>query len=418
VCDGREIRLNTMLELGRKSHKMSTRFQGLISTFSGLRRVVAGLAVAGVLRGMFVMPLPVPVDRLVASAQEAVVRNPQDTDAYYRLGRIHYLALALKARSISDGGRRGGLIRGNSYGPNGGIPLTREELERHYLESVRDLLEAVQRAPDTDYFHLTLACVYEEGAKLGDDVAAERQRAALAEYKTAFQLSLNGDSSLKTQPNFNGLYELVSYEAATSYLRLVEAAKATPDPDAQQAMQAQVARLKALPSSRVVTPIVFALKRHVSLDELVDQSHAVAFDLDGTGRPQSWTWLGRDAALLVWDPEHTGSITSGRQLFGNVSWWIFWNDGYQALAALDDDQDGWLRGKELTGLALWFDRNQNGRSDPGEVVPIEQTEIEALAVQPDCTEPDGSWRASAGVLLKNGTTLPSWDWLARNTGTR
>jgi hypothetical protein len=109
----------------------------------------------------------------------------------------------------------------------------------------------------------------------------------------------------------------------------------------------------------------------------------VKFDLDGTGRPQTYPWLRPDAAFLVWDPQHTGRITSGRQLFGNVTWWMFWNDGYQAMAALDDNHDGWLTGCELAGLALWFDVNQNGVSDPGEVIPIDKTDIEGIAVLPE-----------------------------------
>ena len=50
---------------------------------------------------------------------------------------------------------------------------------------------------------------------------------------------------------------------------------------------------------------------------------------------------------------------------------MFWQDGYQALAALDDDHDGWLRGRELR------------ISDPGEVIPIEQTDIGSIAVRRD-----------------------------------
>jgi len=33
--------------------------------------------------------------------------------------------------------------------------------------------------------------------------------------------------------------------------------------------------------------------------------------------------------------------------------------------ALDDNHDGWLTGNELHGLALWYDRNGNGKCDPG-----------------------------------------------------
>jgi hypothetical protein len=37
--------------------------------------------------------------------------------------------------------------------------------------------------------------------------------------------------------------------------------------------------------------------------------------------------------------------------------------------------------EDQKGLAVWFDRNQNGVSDSGEVVPLDQTGIEALSVR-------------------------------------
>ena len=92
-----------------------------------------------------------------------------------------------------------------------------------------------------------------------------------------------------------------------------------------------------------------------------------------------------------------------------MTWWIFWRDGYHALSALDDNRDGWLSGKELAGLALWFDRNQNGRTDPGEVLPIEKTSITAIRVVSDGRD-GGSLKSSRGLKLRDGSTLPTWDW--------
>lgn len=49
---------------------------------------------------------------------------------------------------------------------------------------------------------------------------------------------------------------------------------------------------------------------------------------------------------------------------------LFFENGYHALATLDDDGDGELAGRELRGLALWQDRNGDGVSDDGEVKPV------------------------------------------------
>ena len=87
----------------------------------------------------------------------------------------------------------------------------------------------------------------------------------------------------------------------------------------------------------------------------------------------------------------------------------FWSDGYRALDALDDTRDGELRGDELRGLAVWFDRNQNGVSDAGEVVPIEQTGIAAISAR--STGMAGASPANElGLAMKDGRVLPTYDW--------
>ncbi|MGC4047499.1 MAG: hypothetical protein QM758_27195 [Armatimonas sp.] len=110
-------------------------------------------------------------------------------------------------------------------------------------------------------------------------------------------------------------------------------------------------------------------------------------------------------------PGARSKITSGVQLFGSSTFWLFWKDGYSAMAALDDNADAWLSGKELKGLSLWQDRNRNGVSEPGEVTPIDATEIAALAV--NSTGTDGGFISnSQGLRLKSGALLPTWDWVA------
>lgn len=67
-------------------------------------------------------------------------------------------------------------------------------------------------------------------------------------------------------------------------------------------------------------------------------------------------------------------------MFGSVTFWIFWRDGYEALRSLDDDQDGILSGAELRGMALWQDRNGNGVSDEqGEVRSVAEWGITAIS---------------------------------------
>lgn len=118
------------------------------------------------------------------------------------------------------------------------------------------------------------------------------------------------------------------------------------------------------------------------------------FPLDPNRKGEWFLWkASAKAPLLVYDPEHTGSITSATQLFGN---WTFggkrvamanpsevkgsstWEHGYEALGSLDVDGNGEVSGEELQPLGLWADANQNGVSEPGEVTPIRARGITKL----------------------------------------
>ena len=121
---------------------------------------------------------------------------------------------------------------------------------------------------------------------------------------------------------------------------------------------------------RAVTPIAVPLQDGLSAQDIEQPTASVSFDADGRNLNQRWSWIRPNAAWLVYDPQHSGHITSALQLFGSVSFWMFWANGYEALSSLDDNQDGKLSGRELNGLALWRDLNSNGVADAGEVKTI------------------------------------------------
>ena len=133
-----------------------------------------------------------------------------------------------------------------------------------------------------------------------------------------------------------------------------------------------------------------------------------------SGRKEAWTWVNAKAGILVWDPLHTGSIRSGQQLFGNVTWCMIWRHGYQPLAVLDNNYDGYLSGKELEGLAVWCDRDGNGVSDKGEVIPLQKLGIIRIAVTGKCV--GQIWQNTKGIVLQNGSILPTYDWRAKSAG--
>ncbi|MDR2338275.1 MAG: hypothetical protein LBE20_06510 [Deltaproteobacteria bacterium] len=86
----------------------------------------------------------------------------------------------------------------------------------------------------------------------------------------------------------------------------------------------------------------------------------------------------KSTPLLVFDPEKKGSITSGQQLLGQFAFGKKWQNGFEALASLDADGDEKVSGRELKPLSLWFDKNQNGISEEGEVVDLQEAGVTEL----------------------------------------
>lgn len=138
---------------------------------------------------------------------------------------------------------------------------------------------------------------------------------------------------------------------------------------------------------------------------------SVTFDVDGSGLGREWSWITPKAAWLVYAPQGGRNVTSGRQLFGNVTFWMFWSNGYAPLAALDDGQDGILSGQELLNLALWHDKNGNGVADPGEVKPLTKHGIVAVSYkwQTLVGHPNKIAFNPTGVTFQDGKTRPTYD---------
>jgi hypothetical protein len=140
-----------------------------------------------------------------------------------------------------------------------------------------------------------------------------------------------------------------------------------------------------------------------------------SFDIDGSGKGL-WEWVGPQSGLLVWDPEHKGQITSGRQLFGNATWGKRWVNGYQPLATLDKNRDGRLTGAELSDLAVWQDADSDGISDAGEVKPLADRGITAIGVRPQRDNRGNTWTPGGFEATDEATGktrwAASWDWIS------
>ncbi|MGC4045426.1 MAG: hypothetical protein QM758_16670 [Armatimonas sp.] len=394
-------------------------------------------------------PENMPIPRLIGNLKAAIQKKPKEAENYYLLGRVNYFAFVAprdktqendpqaQTLAVYGGGRQfddwwGGDKQGKSKAPG---PACYKRSNKAQIAHVRAAVVNLNRAmamrgehaspksPDSlsyssspGLFELCLACALEDGAPYAPKVGALSGlnasskawlTAAIQNYWLAFDRAETND--LKDRPGFH--QTLVSEEAGASYKRLLTARGDITATEKSRLSRIATTLATLSKRPRAVTPIVFSLKPGVDGRTVVQRSRAMRFDLDGTGMRILDSWPAPETAILVWDPKRTGKITSGVQLFGSSTFWLFWKDGYAAMASLDDNGDGWLSGKELKGLALWQDRNSNGISDPGEVTPIEATNVAAISV--NSTGTDGGFTSnSQGLRLKNGSVLPTWDWVA------
>lgn len=154
-----------------------------------------------------------------------------------------------------------------------------------------------------------------------------------------------------------------------------------------------------------------------------EASTLVRFRLNPNSDQNTWMWRASEALpLLVFDPDHTGVVSDGSQLFGS---WAFggkstgkvglktaWRDGYEALATLDRNGDQKISGPELRDISVWFDKDRDAVSQPGEVKSALGLGVIALYFSADSTE-DGSPIASKGydrVVDGKRITGASIDW--------
>ena len=130
------------------------------------------------------------------------------------------------------------------------------------------------------------------------------------------------------------------------------------------------------------SPVSLLWTDDVDINEVTSYSK---FPLNPSAAGRTTLWRGSGMTPLVaYDPRGTGVISDATQLFGNHTFGKKWDDGYAALASLDKEtKDGWLEGKELAGIVLWFDHNRDGISQLGEVKTLKEVGITAIGVKSD-----------------------------------
>ncbi|MFP4497118.1 MAG: hypothetical protein ACLFQV_02810 [Vulcanimicrobiota bacterium] len=143
-----------------------------------------------------------------------------------------------------------------------------------------------------------------------------------------------------------------------------------------------------------------ALNKWQAHDPTFYRDYAKFFDIDGDGKDDYTEWMKADPsdALLVM-PED-GKVETALQLFGTAGGYT---DGYEKLSIVcDTDKNGWVEGRELEGLALWIDRNNNARCEEDELHNLSEFGVEKIATSHDAYK--------SVYKTADGQTRTTWDW--------
>lgn len=345
----------------------------------------------------------VPVKRLQANLNDHLAAKPDDPVIHQRLARLHAMAYVKNFKSDDETvpvqkGKKdpwfGHVPNNVPYAPHPSRPVVAKRptkvAKAHLAKAIQHYKKAIALKPDA-LTRLGLGwCAKEAGDK----------KLAITQFKLVVDEAWEQEQKAK----FGGMARFVAEEAIGYYLPLLDEKK---DAATIADLKKKILKLKEL--IRPITPIVIPLQNEVSLEAIIDRSAKVRFDLDGTGRQLSWEWIdGSVAGWLVHDPKQSGRITSSIQMFGSRSFLMFFEHGYEALALLDDDHSGALRGEELRGLAIWQDRNGNGVSEEGEVRSLAHHGITGLSTAATKGE-QNMYFSAHGVEFSDGSKRNSYD---------
>ncbi|HKX31456.1 MAG TPA: hypothetical protein VJ302_27465 [Blastocatellia bacterium] len=348
----------------------------------------------------------VPVERIIKNLEEVARTDPENVTVRFTLARAHAMVYALKSDTLEA--IKGQEDRGPWFGHE--PPLVPREV-RPTADPRRLSVAREHLAKAIEWYEETLKLDPNDlRAALGRawcvDQSGDKERAIKA-YRRVAAAAWEKEKALKRAPLG---WLPITAEAAGYLIPLLDKQR---DRREIGVLRYRIEKTTSIP--RPVTPIAIPLRDGLAASDLEDRSARVAFDADGTGLRKRWSWITGDAGWLVHDPRATGRIDSALQLFGGVTFWMFWENGYQALAALDNDRNGLLTGEELRGLAIWRDLNGNGISDRGEVKSLTEWGIVGISCRyaVDSRHPDRIAYSPRGVVFRDGSSRPSYDLILR-----
>ncbi|MBF0203171.1 MAG: hypothetical protein HQK67_02415 [Desulfamplus sp.] len=134
-------------------------------------------------------------------------------------------------------------------------------------------------------------------------------------------------------------------------------------------------RLQLIGDANLIDPLVVNFSGKPA--ELTDIKFK--FDLNSDGNKEDISWLSSGSGFLVFDKNEDGIVNNGSEMFGPAT-----NNGFQELAQLDDDKNGWIDENDTAfkKLSVW-----SGNSpETATLKSLKESGIGAIAVESAETE--------------------------------
>ena len=157
--------------------------------------------------------------------------------------------------------------------------------------------------------------------------------------------------------------------------------------------------------------------------DLTSAAEGVDFDVAGVGRLLRVSWTQGDDAWLALDRNGNGTIDSGKELFGAVTYQNSSpeRNGFRALSVYDEpgnggNGDGKMDSSDsiFSSLRLWLDANHNGFSEPGELHELTSLGLAQLDLDYRMSgrvdDHGNRFRYRAKVYDAQGAHLGRWAW--------
>jgi hypothetical protein len=351
----------------------------------------------------------VPVDRVLSNLTTRLAKNTNDFQLLHNLARLHSLSYARAASNwlVEVQTNQNGLASNSDLQPffgSGDPGFPPSEVAPLASETSQVAAKKHLAAATEFYKRCTLVNPTNEIPWIGlgwCQLQAGQTNAAKQTLRAAVKLA-------RAKEQTGSGWASPTAEAIT-YLRSVLDRKS----DKKELDDLTRIAEQAHKVPRWVTPLVIPLQSNLTPSDLINTNASVSFDLDGSGIPnRQWQWINTNAAWIV-HLRQGGPVTSALQMFGNVTFWMFWENGYHALASLDDNADGLLTGEELRGIRLWHDQNTDGRSTPNEIIELHQLGITALDTR--YTTQHQIPTSPTGARFTDNSTRPTYDIILHQT---